>query len=87
MIVLAPSCNWLADTVTRAMEEARFPEPRVTPVVEFVKIIVPVGTIPFVTPVAETENVTFCPGNTDFRVAVKAALILVFVIVTVSPVE
>jgi hypothetical protein len=87
VIVLAPSCNWLADTVTRAMEEARFSEPRVTPVVEFVKIIVPVGTIPFVTPVAETENVTFCPGSTDFRVAVKAALILVFVIVTVSPVE
>jgi hypothetical protein len=82
--------------VTKAMEIGEVVElglatsvsdPSTTPVVELVKITVPVGLTPLGTPVIVTEKRTFCPGCTVVRVEFNTPVAFACVMVTDNPLE
>jgi len=56
-------------------------------VVVSVKTTVPVGANPFNTPLAASENVTFCPGCTAGTVEVRRVTAGALVMVTVMPLD
>ena len=96
MILSVPNSRSLDDTVTYASEtgvledeyeEAKARVPKAAPVVALAMITVPVGLVPFGTPLAETDKVTFCPCSMIVLVADSAADRLAFSIVTESPLD